>query len=199
VLLGKLLRLDVDGALPYAIPDGNPFKGVAGKRAEIWDYGLRNPWRYAFDRTTGRLYIGDVGQSAWEEVDVEEPGAGGVNYGWNIMEGMHCYGSSSCDQTGLVLPKYEYGHGEGCAIVGGYVYRGTRIPGVVGQYFFSDLCSGFLRSFTYAGGAATNVTTWNVGSIGQPWSFGEDNDGELYIVTGGGTVYRIDPPPASGQ
>ena len=190
-LLGKLLRIDVDGGDPYAIPAGNPFKNGGGA-PEIWALGLRNPWRFAFDRAAGLLYIADVGQGAWEEVDVQPASQGGLNYGWRIMEGAHCYNASSCSSTGLVLPAVEYDHSNGqCAVIGGFVYRGTRFPALAGQYFYADLCAGWVRSFSYAGGAVTGQTSWNLDlSPGSPLSFGEDVRGELYLLTGGG-VYRI--------
>ena len=190
-LLGKLLRIDVDGGDPYAIPAGNPF-ATSGGAKEIWALGLRNPWRFAFDRSAGLLYIGDVGQGAWEEVDVQPASQGGLNYGWRIMEGAHCYNPANCSSAGLVLPAVEYDHSNGqCAIIGGFVYRGTRFPALAGQYFYADLCAGWVRSFSYAGGAVTGQTSWNLDvSPGTPLSFGEDARGELYLLTGGG-VYRI--------
>jgi glucose/arabinose dehydrogenase len=190
-LLGKLLRIDVDGGDPYAIPAGNPF-ATSGGAKEIWALGLRNPWRFAFDRSAGLLYIGDVGQGAWEEVDVQPASQGGLNYGWRIMEGAHCYNPANCSSAGLVLPAVEYDHSNGqCAIIGGFVYRGTRFPALAGQYFYADLCAGWVRSFSYAGGAVTGQTSWNLDvSPGSPLSFGEDARGELYLLTAGG-VYRI--------
>ena len=194
-LLGSLLRLDLDHGLPYTVPATNPFVGQAGMRGELWNWGLRNPWRFSFDRANGNLYIADVGQNAWEEVDVQPAAsAGGENYGWAIMEGTHCYGSANCSKAGLVLPKLEYGHADGCSITGGYVYRGQAIPELAGTYFYSDYCSGWIRSFGYAGGAATSQTSWPVlDTHGQVTSFGEDARGELYVVLAGGTIYRISP------
>jgi len=191
-LLGKLLRIDVDGGDPYAIPTGNPFKSGGGA-PEIWALGLRNPWRFAFDRAAGLLYIGDVGQGAWEEVDVQPASQSGLNYGWRIMEGAHCYTPTNCSSGGLVLPAVEYDHSNGqCAIIGGFVYRGARFPALAGQYFYADLCAGWVRSFSYAGGGVTGQTSWNLDvSPGTPLSFGEDARGELYLLTGGGDVYRI--------
>ena len=191
-LLGKLLRIDVDAGDPYAIPAGNPF-ATSGGAKEIWALGLRNPWRFAFDRSAGLLYIGDVGQGAWEEVDVQPASQGGLNYGWRIMEGAHCYNPANCSSAGLVLPAVEYDHSNGqCAIIGGFVYRGTRFPALAGQYFYADLCAGWVRSFSYAGGGVTGQTSWNLDvSPGTPLSFGEDARGELYLLTGGGDVYRI--------
>lgn len=191
-LLGKILRIDVDADDPYAVPPDNPFVGRAGARGEIWAYGLRNPWRFAFDDAAGRLYIADVGQGAWEEVNVVPSDEGGQNFGWNTMEGAHCYNASSCDETGLTLPALEYSHDDGCSITGGFVYRGSLAPDVVGRYFYSDYCSGFLRSFTFDGTAASTPTTWDVGDIGNVQSFGEDAAGELYILSINGTVYRLE-------
>ncbi|MFZ4875972.1 PQQ-dependent sugar dehydrogenase [Janthinobacterium sp. Mn2066] len=199
VLLGKLLRLDVNAssvAQPYAIPAGNPFAGVAGQRGEIWAYGLRNPWRYAFDVPAQLLYIADVGQARVEEVDVSPAGQSGNTYGWNIMEGNVCYNSSSCSQAGLVLPAITYGHDSagGCSITGGYVYRGTALPELAGQYLYSDYCSGWLKSFSYSNGTASAVTDWGIMNVGNILSFGQDAQNELYMLSmlsGTGTVYRI--------
>lgn len=193
-LHGALLRIDVDAGNPYAIPSDNPFVGNPNARAEIWAYGLRNPWRLSFDRQADLIFIADVGQSSWEEVSVASNTAGGLNYGWNIMEGAHCFGSSSCNTSGLVVPALEYGHGEGCSITGGYVYRGNRIPGLQGHYFYSDFCTSFLRSFVYANGIATDRREWTVGNLGSVASFGEDASGELYILSFNGNVYRLVSP-----
>jgi glucose/arabinose dehydrogenase len=192
VLLGKLLRLDVDAADPYGIPAGNPFIGQAGKRAEIWAIGLRNPWRYSFDRDSGILYVADVGQDAWEEVNAVPVSTAGANYGWNTMEATHCYKpSTGCDTRGLVLPVLEYGHGEGCSVIGGYVYRGSALPSLRGTYFYSDFCSGFIRSFRLSGGAAAEQKQWDLGQLGAVLSFGEDAAGELYVLTADGRVLRF--------
>jgi glucose/arabinose dehydrogenase len=195
-LLGKMLRIDVS-SLPYTIPPDNPFVGMGGVEAEIWAWGLRNPWRYSFDRETGDLYIGDVGQNTWEEVDIEPASSpGGVNYGWNTVEGNgHCYGGGGCDQTGMTNPLYEYDHGDGCSITGGYVYRGCRMPDYHGTYFVADYCDGWVRSFTWDSSTNTiSAVTDQPGlSGGNPSSFGEDADGELYISDLNGTVYRVVP------
>jgi hypothetical protein len=191
-LLGALLRLDVR-TLPYAIPADNPFAGSVDDRPEIWGYGLRNPWRFSFDDVAGDLYIGDVGQGEWEEINAVAADEAPVNYGWRIMEGTHCYNPSSCNQTGLRLPVHEYSHDEGrCSVTGGHVYRGEDLTGLQGHYFYSDYCAGFLRSFRVAGGSATEHREWNVGDLGNVLSFGEDSAGELYVLTGGGRVYRLD-------
>jgi glucose/arabinose dehydrogenase len=190
-LLGSLLRIDVDAGDPYAIPSDNSFVGVAGARGEIWAYGLRNPWRFAFDEVAGLIYIGDVGQNRWEEIDVAAANAAGLNYGWNIMEGKHCYASDTCDSAGLTLPLLEYDHGDGCSVIGGYVYRGAAIPELGGLYFYSDYCTGFLRSFNYSGGTLSDARQWAVGALGDVLSFGEDAARELYILSGNGRVYRL--------
>ncbi len=197
VLLGKLLRIDVDRGNPYAIPPNNPFAGSTGARPEIWAYGLRNPWRFAFDRVDDRLYIADVGQNAYEEVNAVDASEGGINYGWDVMEGRHCFGASSCNMNGLVLPVLEYGHGDGCSITGGYVYRGSALPSLRGHYFYSDYCQGWLRSFRFDGNQVSAVREWDVEGVGNVLSFGEDATGELYMLTtgGGGSVYRIARKP----
>jgi glucose/arabinose dehydrogenase len=196
-LLGKILRLDVDAASPYAIPPTNPFVGDTGARGEVWLYGLRNPWRFSFDRLTGDLYVGDVGQNAWEEVDVLAAGApGGGNYGWNEMEGSHCYAAASCPVPGLVLPVLEYGHGEGCAVTGGYVARDSTVPDLLGLYLYGDYCDGWVRSFRYVGGQATDPHVWPALAVnGGLSSFGEDARGAVYITTLSGALYRIVAQP----
>jgi glucose/arabinose dehydrogenase len=196
-LLGSILRLDVRSTSPYAVPPDNPFVGQAGVQPEVWSYGLRNPWRFSFDRTTGDLYIGDVGQDSFEEVDVAPAAAGsgkGLNFGWNIMEGTHCYNASTCNQSGLTLPVLEYPHSEGCSVTGGYVYRGSVIPALQGLYFFGDYCQGTVRSFRYQGGSATELTDWpTLRPGGSITSFGEDAAGELYVVIQSGSVFKIVP------
>jgi glucose/arabinose dehydrogenase len=191
-LLGKLLRLDVrsaSAAVPYLIPDTNPFRNRPGSRPEIWALGLRNPWRFAFD--ADQLYIADVGQDQREEIDLESATQGGLNYGWNRMEGSACYQSPTCDRSGLALPVLDYGHDVGaCSITGGYVYRGTAIPELAGRYVYSDYCAGFLRSFLAVGRSATEQRDWNVGKVGQVVSFGQDAQGELYVITSNG-IWKI--------
>ena len=201
ILLGKLLRLDVDTVSGYRIPADNPFAIDTTAEPEIWALGLRNPWRFSFDRQTGDLYIGDVGQGAWEEVDVSPASGGGkgVNFGWRIMEGMHCYPSGTgCNQTGLVLPIVEYAHTGGpCSITGGYVYRGTRVTALAGHYLYADYCAGFVRSFRFVGGTAQDLSTWTVRLSPGPniSSFGEDARGDVYVMTLDGGVYRIIETP----
>lgn len=190
-LLGSILRIDVDGGDPYAVPPDNPFVGQSGRRGELWAWGLRNPWRFAFDPPSGRLYVADVGQSSWEEVNAVPADEGGLNYGWNVMEGAHCFQAPSCDQSGLVLPVLEYGHDPECSVTGGHVYRGTAIPELAGHYFYADLCAGWVRSFRLEDGDATDRRQWALGDLGPVFSFGVDDRGELYVLSGDGTVYRL--------
>ena len=191
-LLGKILRIDVDRGDPYGIPADNPFVSRAGARREIWAYGVRNPWRIDFDRGTNLGYVADVGQTQWEEVHVAPMSQGGINYGWNRMEGTHCF-RDGCDRSGLHLPQVEYEHPEGCSIAGGDVYRGRAIPALNGHYFYGDYCQGWVRSFRFAGGAVTDRRSWSLGSLGQILAFGEDSEGELYILSMNGRVYKIIP------
>jgi glucose/arabinose dehydrogenase len=180
-LLAKMLRLDVDAA-----------PGASSEPA-IWDSGLRNPWRFSFDRQTGDLFIGDVGQGAWEEVDAEPAGAGGRNYGWNIMEGTHCYNADTCDETGLTMPVATYAHSAGCSVTGGYVYRGQAMPSLVGTYLYSDYCSGTVWGIDAATAiAGGEVRPVKLASVGLPVSaFGQDEAGELYIVDHSGRIVTI--------
>jgi glucose/arabinose dehydrogenase len=180
-LLGKIVRVDVDAAGSAAAP-------------QIWDKGMRNPWRFAFDRKTGDLWIGDVGQGAHEEIDAEAKGTGGFNYGWNIMEGPACFLTPTCDKTGLTLPVANYGHSGGnCGVIGGYVYRGSASPGLVGTYLYADLCSGNIYGLdaaaAMAGGAPKAVPLGSVGA--ELSSFGQDEMGELYIVEHSGRLISL--------
>jgi len=192
-LLGSILRIDPDtsgGSLNYGIPPDNPFVGNPdGYREEIYAYGLRNPWRFSFDAVTGRVWAGDVGQNAYEEIDIIESGK---NYGWNIMEGFHCYGGSPCDTTGLTLPVWEYDHSDsgGYSITGGYVYQGDSLPGIEGLYIYADYVSGRIWSLDYDGtGPAVNRelldTSLNISS------FGTDAAGEIYLCAFDGHIYRL--------
>ncbi len=200
VLLGKILRIDVNSGSPYGIPSGNPFANGANGRREIYAYGLRNPWRWSFDRVTGDLWVADVGQNTFEEVDIVTNGG---NFGWNRMEGFHCFNPpAGCDMNGLVQPIFEYSHGgsngvpSGCSITGGYLYRGTAIPSLIGTYVFADYClgAGSLLAIHRGDSSATIIPT---GVTGEPVnSFGEDQDGELYVVTdsvfgGHGRIYKL--------
>jgi glucose/arabinose dehydrogenase len=191
-LLGDLLRIDVDAGDPYAIPPDNPHAASTQLRPEIWASGLRNPWRFSFDFTENMLYIADVGQGSWEEVNVVPATQSAINYGWRVMEGAHCYNAGTCDQSGLQLPAHEYANdGETCAVTGGHVYRGAAIPGITGHYFYSDYCAGWLKSFRLANGTATAHRTWDVGDLGSVTSFGVDAAGELYILSADGTVRKL--------
>ena len=186
-LLGKLLRLDVR-TLPYT---------PAGTTGEIWALGLRNPWRFDFNVRPGSpshtdLYIADVGQGAWEEIDVSPDNPGGLNYGWNKMEGDACYPpGSNCSTAGLTRPALAYSHAEGCSITGGFVYRGTAIPEITGDYFFSDYCTGFLNALRGDPASGFTRIRWTIPNIGNVLSFGEDAAGEQYMLTSAGRVYRI--------
>ena len=199
--LGKLLRLNVDGASPAAVPSDNPFVSRTGAFPLVWAYGLRNPWRFAFDRATDDLYIADVGQSAVEEVDVAlAPRRGGENYGWNVMEGSRCFSpASGCPQAGLTLPVLEYQHGGGaCSITGGVVYRGCRLPGYAGHYFYADYCAGFIRSFRMQGGQVVVQRDWTTSlarGVDSVVAFGLDDEGEVYIVDQDGEIYKVVPAP----
>jgi glucose/arabinose dehydrogenase len=196
-LLGAMLRLDVDGGDGYAVPMDNPFTGNPDVRDEIWAIGLRNPWRYSFDRATGDLYIGDVGQNVYEEINFQPTSSsGGENYGWPIMEGLHCYpADGSCSQQGLTLPVFEYDHADGCSATGGYVYRGQRFPALQGIYLLGDYCSGRIWGLARAADGR-----WQAAEMAQiPMqiaSFGEDDAGEVYLVDmGGGSLYRVAGTP----
>jgi glucose/arabinose dehydrogenase len=187
-LLGKLLRIDVDGPAPYAVPPDNPFVNRPDARGEIWAYGLRNPWRFAFDRATGRLFLADVGQNALEEIDIIERGG---NYGWRIMEGTRCFDPpAGCDRAGLALPIAEYDHSQGCSVTGGYVYRGTRLRSLIGRYLFGDYCSGRIWMLTEAGGGRWSMSAALETGL-RISSFGEDPQGELYVLDHAGGVYML--------
>jgi glucose/arabinose dehydrogenase len=193
-LLGKILRIDIDhpsGSAAYAVPADNPFVGRSGSRPEIWLYGLRNPWRMSFDRATGDLWIGDVGQNLWEEVDVARAARSGLDFGWNIREASHCFlPAEGCRSDGLSGPVAEYGHGQGCTVIGGSVYRGTAQPLLAGLYLFVDYCTG--RLFAIPATTEVMTTPVRVGTVGQGMvSFGEDQAGEIYLVNQGGTIFRL--------
>jgi glucose/arabinose dehydrogenase len=192
-LLGKMLRIDVNSGSPYAIPPSNPFNN------EIWAYGLRNPWRFSFDRLTGDLFIADVGQSAWEEISFQAAGNGaGANYGWRVMEGAHCTGLDGgppCFDPSFVLPILEYSHDWGCSITGGFRYRGAAYPALAGYLLFGDYCSGRVwGAKQYSNGLWTVAQFLTTGS--NISTFGEDETGELYLATyNTGTIYRISTTP----
>jgi glucose/arabinose dehydrogenase len=195
LLLGKILRLDVNVETGYGIPPDNPFADGAGGAPEVWSYGWRNVWRFSFDRATGDLYLGDVGQNQWEEIDFEAAGStGGLNYGWNALEGTHLYNANE-EPQGMVAPIAEYNHSDGsCSVTGGYVYRGAAIEDLQATYLFSDYCSGVIRyAYRDTSGAWQSAVLMQTGM--QVSSFGEDEAGELYLVDYGGTVYQFVPAP----
>jgi glucose/arabinose dehydrogenase len=189
-LLGSMLRIDVDErtAGDYGIPDDNPFVDGIGGAPEVWAVGVRNPWRFSFDGSD--LWIADVGQNEVEEVDRVDTIRGGLNFGWPVMEGTDCFQAETCDAEPYVEPVDEYRHDEGCSITGGYVYRGSAIPGLDGHYFFSDFCTGFIRSYT----DGTGEVDWTpmTGAVAKVSGFGVGGDGELYVVSLGGTVFRVE-------
>jgi glucose/arabinose dehydrogenase len=191
-LLGSILRLDVNGPGPYAIPADNPWSDHPSFRPEIWAWGVRNPWRLAFDRPAGLLFVADVGQQRREEINVVRADAAGLNFGWNEMEGSVCYEADACETAGLVLPAVEYDHSVGCSVTGGEVYRGSDIPEIVGHYFYSDYCRGWLRSFRYQDGAFDH-REWEVGALTSVASFASGGTGELYLISRDGSVYAFRP------
>ncbi|HSJ35862.1 MAG TPA: PQQ-dependent sugar dehydrogenase, partial [Acidimicrobiia bacterium] len=191
-VFGTILRLDVDGTDPYGIPADNPLAQKGGA-PEVWAYGLRNPWRFTIDPAESLLYVADVGQESWEEVNVLSLDEGGANLGWPSAEGNRCFLDSDCHLADFAAPVVEYGHDEGCSITGGHVYRGPAIPELHGHYFYSDWCGGWLRSFRYQAGEATDLTDWSVEGAGQVNAFGVDPDGELLIANYAGEIHRIVP------
>ncbi len=190
-LLGAVLRIDVRGAnetTPYRVPSDNPLVDTVGAQDETWAYGLRNPWKFSFDPATDALWLADVGQERYEEIHLVQPGQ---NYGWNVMEGAHCYAPrTGCDQTGLELPVFEYDHDEGCSITGGYVYRGARLPSLAGAYLYADFCSGFIWGLRHDGAAVTDQALLVDSGLLIP-SFGVDEAGEVYILAFDGRIYRF--------
>jgi len=193
VLLGKILRIDVDGAEPYQLPVDNPYYAMSSRRNEIWAMGLRNPWRFSFDQQTGDLFIADVGQNFWEEINFQPAGSpGGENYGWNIMEGTHCYQQQQCDSGSLVQPIGEYYHEAGhCSVTGGYVYRGEATPELSGNYIFGDYCSGTIWRLYHM-----EDDSWSQMQIADTdlfiSSFGVDKNGEIYVLDMiNGIIYRL--------
>lgn len=195
-LLGSLLRIDVstlDATGTYAIPPDNPFVGATdGSRGEIWAYGLRNPWKFSFDSLYGDLWAADVGQNQYEEIELIQRGG---NYGWNVMEGLHCFSpSSGCDQTGLQLPVFEYEHSEGCSITGGHIYRGRTNPGLYEAYVYADYCSGRIWALRYQGNNVVDQALLVDTSLTIP-SLGVDEHDSLYILAFDGKIYRLVEPP----
>ena len=193
-LLGSLLRIDV-GAVSegknYQVPSDNPFVGNPDARDEVWAYGMRNPWRFSIDDHTGALWVGEVGQDTWEEIDVVEKG---LNYGWNTMEGFHCFPSSvNCNQTGLELPVWEYSlTGGNCSVIGGYVYRGRGMPSLLGAYVYADYCSGRVWGLRYDGGAVTEQMLLVDSSLFIT-AFGQDVDRNIYLLSRDDGIYRLVP------
>ena len=192
-LLGKILRIDIDhpsGGKQYGIPASNPFVGKTGLD-EIWLYGLRNPFRFSFDRKTGDLWIGDVGQDRWEEIDVARAGVGGLNFGWRVMEGDHCYNpSSGCSTAGKTLPVVEYPHDFGCAVIGGNVYRGSAYAALKGGYVFTDECTGITWAVAAGVKGQQSLVQVGDGSAGIA-GYGESEAGELYAADLDGQLYRV--------
>jgi glucose/arabinose dehydrogenase len=202
-LLGKMLRIDVDGGLPYAVPISNPFVTNPAARPEIWALGLRNPWRFSFDRLTGDLFIADVGQNLFEEVNFQPANsAGGENYGWRLMEAGSCFNPAlNCNDGSLTLPILQYDHSVGCSISGGYRYRGQGQPGLAGLFFYADFCTGRIWAASQGASGAWATAELLVTGL-QITSFGEDESGEIYVASIGpnaGEVLRISeiaaPPP----
>ena len=207
--LGKILRIDINTESGYKIPDSNPYKNEQDKLDEIWAYGLRNPWRFSFDKINGDLYIGDVGQYLWEEINKISFDQSDINFGWKIMEGNHCYEAEVCNQDGLTKPIFEYPSDAsyafslmninqknvyGCSVTGGYVYRGNKINDLSGLYLFSDFCTGKIWSLNPVKGVAHDLTPQLLGNKkSMISSFGEDIYGELYIVEFSGSIYKIVP------
>lgn len=189
-LLGAMLRIDIDarGSGAYGIPPDNPFADGQGGAPEVWAIGLRNPWRFSFDG--GDLWIADVGQNEIEEINLVGTSEPGLNFGWPIMEGTACFENESCDSDSLVAPIVEYSHSEGCSVTGGYVYRGEAIPQLQGHYFYSDFCSGFLRSVTADG--STSDWTEQTGEAAQVAGFGIGGNGEMYVVSHTGTLFLVE-------
>lgn len=188
-LLGKILRIDPRGR-PYTVPEDNPFVGERGARPEIWAYGLRNPWRFSFDRDTGDLWIGDVGQNAWEEVDHQPAGSeGGENYGWNLREGKRPFNGGRGRELVDPVIVYPLNEGGNCSVIAGHVYRGTKIPWLRGHFLYGDFCAGWVK----AAPVDEIEAAAEVGEVDQLSSFGEGPDGELYALSLRGPVYRIDP------
>ena len=194
-LLGKILRINPKATAtgPYSVPADNPFVSNQQNRPEIWQWGLRNPWRFSFDRATGNMWIGDVGQNAYEEVDFATAGKGGINFGWSQREGLHEFKGPR--PAGAVDPVIEYAHEDGgVSVTGGYVYRGTRIPNLVGAYLYADFSAGHVIAAQQQAGRVVSSRDMDAIVSGGLSSFGQDNSGELYVLNlGEGQVMRIDP------
>jgi glucose/arabinose dehydrogenase len=190
---GTIVRIDVDGGDPYAIPPDNPFVDGGGL-ADVWAYGLRNPWRFSIDAVDGLIYIADVGHADQEEVNVVPIAEGGYNFGWSDMEGTRCFHLSDCDPAQYTAPAVTYTHDEGLSITGGFVYRGAEIPELHGPYFYSDWVQQWIRGFKYVDGEVTEARDWTAdlgGPVGSITSFGLDGHGEMYVVTYEGGLYKF--------
>ncbi len=189
-VLGSMLRIDVDFSEPYAIPPDNPYVENGAGAVEAWAIGLRNPWRFSFDRLTGDIFIADVGQNSFEEISWMPAGAAnGGNFGWDVMEGYNCFSEDNCDPAPYIAPIHHYGRNDGCSVTGGYIYRGSQSPGLFGHYLFSDYCQGQIWSLAQFNGEWIRTllldTNYNVGS------FGEDVNGEIYLLNYAGEAYHI--------
>ena len=196
-LLGAIVRLDVDAGVPYALPPDNPFIGTESSASEVWAYGLRNPWRFTFDG--GFVYIADVGQYEYEEINVVPVDASGSNFGWSIREGDACYEAEDCQEEGLVAPTFIIPHQRACAVVGGPVYRGHQLPALEGQYFYGDYCVGWVRSLIFDGNEIIAEYDWeaDLGRLGHITTFGVDAEGEVLVATQEGELHRIVANPES--
>ncbi len=189
-LLGKMLRIDVDNGDPYSIPEDNPFVGQDNVQPEIWTLGWRNPWRFSFDRDTGDMWLGDVGQNQYEEISFQATGQGGGNYGWRCKEALHEFDlSENCEGKTFIDPVLEYDHSQGASVTGGYVYRGSAIPDLQGKYIYGDFTNGYIWLATQQDGAWTS-TLWQDSDLNIS-SFGEDADGELFVIDYNGAIYRL--------
>jgi hypothetical protein len=194
-LLGKILRIDVDSGWPFTIPADNPFVGIGGARDEIWSFGLRNPWRFSFDRLTGDMFIADVGQNSWEEVNFQpSTSTGGENYGWRLMEGNSCFNpATNCDNGTLTLPILVYDHSVGCSVTGGYRYRGSKNPRLNGLYLYGDFCTGLIWGAQEDGLGGWNTTVLLDTNFSIS-TFGEDESGEIYFAhrsATDGEIYQV--------
>ena len=190
-LLGSIVRLDVDARVPYAVPPDNPFVGTEDSAHEVWAYGLRNPWRFTFDG--GFVYIADVGLYEYEEINVVPIDAAGSNFGWSILEGDACFEAEDCEDEGLVAPTFIIPHERACAVVGGPVYRGSKLSALEGHYFYGDYCLGWVRSLVFNGSGVIAEYDWeaDLGRLGHITTFGVDADGEVLVATQEGELHRI--------
>lgn len=190
--LGKMLRIDIDRGTPYAIPRDNPYRDGRAGLPEIWARGLRNPWKFAFDARDGTLWIADVGQNRWEEIDAVSSRRAGLDFGWNLREGTHGHGLPRPKPPGAIDPVHEYSHADGCSVTGGLVYRGSALPALRGHYLFSDYCSGWLESLRLERGRVVERVRWDVTGLGQVSGFGEDAAGEVHVLDHTGRILRLE-------